>query len=104
MRQSTYLNVILTVIAGLLSAVLWTNVMGRPVLEHEAWAQSPGAPEPTTGIPNASDQRNRMIAALNDMKATMEAQRRFVESGKLKVEVSNIDKLKTDTKTEKKTP
>lgn len=90
MRQSTYLNVILTVNACLLTGILWTHVAGQPALASAALAQSS---PPGLGIPNAADQRQRIIEALREIKGSVEATRRVMESGKLKVEISNIDKL-----------
>jgi hypothetical protein len=89
MRQSKYLNVILTVNAGLLAGLLWTQVAGHAPLSAEAHAQSSG-----TGFVNAAEQRQRMIETLQEIKGSVEATRKVVESGKMKVEVANIDKLK----------
>lgn len=89
MRQTKYLNVILTVNAVLLAGVMWTQVSDRASLSSEAHAQSSGS-----GFVNAAEQRQRMIEALNDIKGSVEATRKAVESGKMRVEVANIDKLK----------
>jgi hypothetical protein len=102
MRQSTYLNVILTVNAGLLSAVLWTQLSGVSVFSGTAAAQSTGAPNSGVGIPNSADQRNRMIEALNDLKSSMDGTRKLLESGRVKVEVTNLDKIKLTAPSEKK--
>jgi hypothetical protein len=94
MRQGTYLNVILTVNAALLTGVLWTQVAERPALSSAALAQS--APR-ADGIPNAAAQRQKMIEALRDLKASMDANTRLLESGKLKVEVTNLSDIKIDS-------
>ena len=93
MRQSKYLNVILTVNAVLLAGLLWTQVVGRTWLSSEAHAQSSQG----SGFVNAAEQRQRMIEALNDIKGSVEATRKVVESGKMKVEVTNIDKVKGES-------
>lgn len=94
MRQSNYLNVILTVNAVLLAGLLWTQIVGRAPLDTQAVAQTSTG----SGIPNAADQRQRMIDALNSIKTSVDATRKAVESGKMKVEVANIDALKSDKK------
>jgi len=94
MRQGSYLNVILTVNAVLLAGVLWTHVAGTPVLNSTANAQSAGG----TGIPNAADQRQKQIEALRELKVSVDATNKLLTSGKLKVEVSNIDALKSTDK------
>jgi hypothetical protein len=105
MRQGTYLNVILTVNAVLLSAVLWTHMAGTSLFTTQAQAQSPGAPNPGVGIPNSADQRNRMIESLRDIQGSMDSMRKFLESGKVKVEVTNLDKIKfTAPAPDKKNP
>jgi hypothetical protein len=94
MRQGSYLNVILTVNAVLLAGVLWTQIAGTPVLNSTANAQSAGG----MGIPNAADQRQRQIEAIRDLKTSVDATNKLLTSGKLKVEVSNIDALKSTDK------
>lgn len=92
MRQGTYLNVILTVNAALLGAVAWMQVAGQPALVQSAVAQ--GQPDPGAGIPNAADQRHKMIEALRELKASVDATKKTIESGKMKVEVTNLDQIK----------
>jgi hypothetical protein len=94
MRQATYLNVILTVNAVLLAAVMWTQVSVQS-LSPAAHAQS-GQGTPGGGVPNAADQRQRMIESLREIHSSVEATRRLVESGRVKVEVTNIDRLRDD--------
>ena len=92
MRQGTYLNVILTVNAVLLGGLLWTHVASSPILEQSATAQV-GAKD-GAGVPNAADQRQKMIEALRDIKASVDSTKKLVESGKLKVEVTNFDQAR----------
>ncbi len=95
MRQSTYLNVILTVNAVLLTGILWTQFASRAPFDSTAAAQ---ADPPGGGIPNAAAQRQRMIESLNEIKGSVEATRQLISSGKLKVEVANIEQLKGEKK------
>lgn len=89
MQPSRYLNVILTVNAVLLTAVLWNGIAERPLLSSTAHAQ--GVPE---GVPNAGMQRHQMIEGLRDVRSQLEATRRMLESGAIKVQVTNLDELK----------
>jgi hypothetical protein len=91
MRQGTYLNVILTVNAILLGSLVWTQVAGRPVLEQTVAAQ--GSKE-GVGVPNAADQRQKMIEALRDMKASLDGTTKLLQSGKMRVEVTNLNEIK----------
>lgn len=90
MRQGTYLNVILTVNAVLLAGLLWTHVASAPVFEQSASAQS----KEGVGVPNAADQRQKMIETLRDLKASVDATNKVIQGGKLKVEVSNLDQAR----------
>jgi hypothetical protein len=92
MRQSTYLNVILTVNAVLLAGVIWTTISGGTALSQPAMAQT--GTGSGAGVPNAADQRQKMIEALREMKTSVDATRKLVESGKIRVEVSNLDQIK----------
>jgi hypothetical protein len=89
MTQGKYLNVILTANAVLLSAVVWVQVAGNP-LATTAHAQKP----PETGIPNAASQRQRMIEELQSMRTSVDAMRKTVEGGKMKVVIGNVDELR----------
>src|SRR5258705_12410787 len=61
-RQGTYLNVILTANAILLTGLLWSQVAGHPLLAAEASAQSSGTAGSPSLIPiNAADQRQKQI-------------------------------------------
>lgn len=98
MRQGKYLNVILTVNAALLSALVWMQLAGGHGLSSSAMAQNP----PDGGIPNAAAQRQRLIEETQGMRASVDAMRRLLEGGKVKVAVGNIDELKAAMKTEQK--
>ncbi|MCI0677323.1 MAG: hypothetical protein L0Y42_16300 [Phycisphaerales bacterium] len=91
MRQGTYLNVILTANALLLSGMLWTQMAGQPALEQQALAQT--AQEGGQGVPNAAAQRQKMIEMLRDMKVSVDNAAKLLQSGKVRVEVTNIDKM-----------
>jgi hypothetical protein len=97
MRQQKYLNVILTINAILLACLLWTQVADRPVLSDEATAQSRSQSRlPGVGIPNAAQQRMDMVEGIEDLKKAMAAQYRFLKSGELTVQVSNLDEIKLE--------
>lgn len=93
MRQGVYLNVILTVNAVLLGGVLWTQVAGHPALAQSASAQT-GPVSSNQGIPNAADQRQKVIEGIRDLKTSVDGMKRTIEGGKLKVEVTNLDQIK----------
>jgi hypothetical protein len=93
MRQMKYLNVLLTVNAVLMTAVLWTQLADQPLLSSPAHAQRPpGAGE---GVPNAGSQRQQMIEEIRGLRSTLEATKSFMEGGALKVQVTNLEELKT---------
>jgi hypothetical protein len=96
MRRGTYLNVILTVNAVLLTGLLWTQLVDRPLLEAEAAAQSRTKTTQPPVIPNAAAQREKMIKAISDLKQSVDTQRKLLESGKLKVTVTNLDEIKLE--------
>jgi hypothetical protein len=89
MRQGRYLNVILTVNAALLSALVWNGIAERPLLSTQAHAQ--GVPE---GVPNAGMRRQQVIDGLRDVRSQLDGMRRTLESGAVKVQVTNLDELK----------
>jgi len=99
MRQGTYLNVILTVNAALLTGLLWVQLAGHSTLSTEASAQTQTQP-PISGNPslipiNAADQRQRQIEGLREVKSAVDSMSKLLESGKVKVEVTNVDQLKS---------
>jgi hypothetical protein len=91
MRHGTYLNVILTVNAVLLGGLVWSQIAGKAVLEQSATAQ---VNKEGAGVPNAADQRQKMIEALREMKTSIDANNKLLQSGKLRVEVTNLNEIK----------
>lgn len=90
MRNGTYLNVILTVNAVLLAALVWVQVTG------------PAAPQPATavagttmvqGIPNAGAQRERMVRAIQSLEESVNGVSKTLAGGKLAVRVENLDEI-----------
>ena len=96
MRRGTYLNAVLTVNAVLLSGLLWTQIAERPLLDSSAGAQSRTRPAGVPTIPNAAKQRDEMIKAIDELRVAVKAQQRLLESGKVRVEVTNLDDIKID--------
>jgi len=102
MKQGKYLNVILTINAALLTGLLWTQVADEPLLVRDAAAQAristprSGGTQRTKGpfvFPNASAQRLRIEEAISSLEQLVGEQYRFMQSGQLKVEVSNLDDI-----------
>ena len=93
MRQSRYLNVILTVNALLLAGLIWTQVADRPLLADTASAQVRSVPNTPVRMPNAANQRYEMISALRDLKRSVDSMQQTVAGGNLRVEVTNIGNL-----------
>lgn len=95
MRRRNYLNVILTVNAVLLAGLLWTQMVGQPLVSA-AQAEDENDPEDQgrqQGIPNAGKQREVMITHLASIEAAVRDLQRTIASGKIKVEVKNLDEL-----------
>jgi hypothetical protein len=99
MRQGKYLNVILTVNAALVSTLVWMQLVGGGPLSPSANAQNPPL---ETGIPNAGSQRQRMIEEMQGMRASLDAMRKQLDGGKLKVTIANIDEIKAATRADEK--
>jgi len=105
MWQGKYLNVILTVNAVLLAGLLWTQVAEQPVLAETAVAQSrskPSADGKYKGSyykPNAAQQRADQMKILEAIQKSVEAQTKLLSSGKVKVEVMNLDEIKIEMPT-----
>jgi anti-sigma28 factor (negative regulator of flagellin synthesis) len=99
-RQLNYLNAILTVNAVLLAVLIWTQAAPMPVEAQSAHAQSTSAPR--RGIPNAAEQRQKMIAAMQDMKKSVDGLRNSIESGKVKVEVTNLDEIEINVERDRR--
>jgi hypothetical protein len=99
MRERKYLNVILTVNAVLLACLLWTQVASEPVFEETATAEPQSRSRrqertrPIGALPNATEQRLEIVRALREMKRAIDAQGELLESGKVKVEVTNLDEI-----------
>jgi hypothetical protein len=90
MRQSRYLNVILTVNALLLGAVLWTQFAGGSGLAQPAMAQAQQQPNP---LMQAGEQRVRMVENLDRLTQNITSLQQMLESGRVKVQVTNIREL-----------
>ena len=96
MRQAKYLNVILTVNAVLLGGLLWSQVASTTGLSSIAHAQSRTRFVPRTVLPNAAKQRFDMIDAIRDLKSSVDASAELLRSGRLKVEVTNLDAIEVN--------
>lgn len=92
MRQGRYLNIILTINAFLLSALIWTQLADGPAMVERAEAQTPRQGE---GIPNAADQRLRMIESLREINRRMDRIERRLETGELRVRVMNPEDIRS---------
>ena len=95
MTQIKYLNVILTVNAMLLAALLWSQLSEQPVLSLPAMAQSAagGVNADDPGIPNAGTQRQKIVEAIQRLEGKVEATNRLLSGGRLKVQVANLAEL-----------
>ena len=89
MRQSRYLNVILTVNAVLLSGLLWTQVAERPMLAAEATAQSRNTATP----PNSAELRKRQLDETKALRRSVDELTKLVKSGNIKVKVTNLSDI-----------
>lgn len=78
-------NVALAAIVG------WTLLGDRAPVVATASAE---VQEDQAGIPNAGAQRQKMIEELRLLRQSVDTMHKSITGGKLKVEVSNIDKLK----------
>ena len=94
MRRDTYLNIILTVNAILLATMLWVQVADQPLLAENAVAQRRTKPSNQFTFPNDAAQRQKLIEEMRKMGKSVEATRKLIESGKLRVEVTNLDQIK----------
>ncbi len=88
-RQGAYLNIVLTAVTILLAALLWTQFSGRGGMVQSSFAADRGG----SGIPDAGEQRERMIRELRELRGTLEATRKLLESGRAKVQVTNLDQI-----------
>ncbi|MHC5026264.1 MAG: hypothetical protein ACYTGR_05820 [Planctomycetota bacterium] len=98
MNASKYLNGILTVNAILLGGLLWTQVANTPLLAEEASAQARSGGKPPAGFTNAGTQRQEMVRALKEVEAAVKKNSKLLESGRLKVQVTNLDEVRIDAR------
>ena len=101
MSKDTYLNIVLTVIAVLLTVDVWTRVAEQPLPGEIALAQSRSQPNrmaPRKTIvqkgvsaigTEAIDQRTQMIELLAGIREQVGGLRGLLESGGIKVQVSD---------------
>lgn len=99
MRHARFLAVMLTINAALLATIAAALLLGSPPWSAHAAAQSPPL---ETGIPNAGSQRQRMVEELQSLRASVEALRKQLDSGKIKVAIANIDELKAAARADDK--
>ena len=73
--QLRYLNTILTVLAVLLGVLVWTQVASTPMFAEQADAQSRTTRHSAAeiGIPNAAQQRDKMVKAMEKMTKAVDA-------------------------------
>ena len=88
-RQGTYLNIVLTALTIVLAALLWTQFASKGGAVRRSFASD----RAVSGIPDSGEQRERIIRELREMRGTMEATRQLMESGRAKVQVTNLDQL-----------
>ncbi len=88
-RQGTYLNIVLTALTIVLAALLWTQFSSSGGVVRSSFASDRSA----TGIPDSGEQRERIIRELREMRGTLEATRELMESGRAKVQVTNLDQI-----------
>lgn len=102
MNAQRYTNVLLTINALLLAALLWVLVVERPIFAGEAEARvvkSPLVDKHVSGkqkapvFANATGQRQEIIAQLKLLNAGLARQQSMLESGRMKVEVTNLDEI-----------
>ncbi len=95
MRRRNYLNGILTVNAVLLTGLLWVQVAGHPLPANSATAQVRSKPRGQQIVvpPNAAGQRQKMIEGMKTLNQSVEALKQQIESGTIKVEVTNLDEI-----------
>lgn len=100
MKAQRYMNAMLTINALLLAALLWVLVVERPLLASEADAREPDLVEKHTSgkqkapvFANSTGQRQEIIKQLKLLNASLDRQADMLESGKMKVEVTNLDDI-----------
>ena len=100
MRQSRYLNAILTVNAVLLAGVLWTSLADTTPFVRSAVAQATSRPRPSglqtppvPNIPNASAQRYQTINELREIKSILRSIRQELDATEFDVRVTNVNEF-----------
>jgi hypothetical protein len=93
MRRKRYFNGILTVNAALLAGLLWVQVAGENTLTPTAEAQVRGRPSEIPSPLNPANQRLQIIESLGKLNQSVEALKKQLESGSIKVEVTNLDQM-----------
>jgi hypothetical protein len=84
-NKSRQHGAILTIIAVLLGVQVWMGMASQPVFASESQA----AGDPPT-FPNASKQREDIVAAIKELSVQVKRTNELLESSTLHVEVSNI--------------
>lgn len=109
MRRDTYLNSILTVIAILLTILVWTQLSGYSLVDG-AQAQVRSRPNSTVPVPGESEngvsslgqravaQRAEIIEALLALDGSIDEITSYLRSGKLHVAVSGLDEEEPATR------
>ncbi|HWB20450.1 MAG TPA: hypothetical protein VG711_09140 [Phycisphaerales bacterium] len=92
MRRHALLNGLLTLNAILMAGVLWTQLSDRPIFAGKATA-GPADPALAPSIPNAADQRQKIVDELRGIKASMESLKQSIQGGTYKVEVTNFSAM-----------
>ena len=93
MRQGTYLNVILSINAVLLTALIWTQLAGPAGPSPDAAAAQLGTSGTMGGIPNAGEQRLLMLRSLARVEKSLDGISKHLENGKLTVSVDNLHEI-----------
>ena len=79
---------LLTVNAVLLGGLLWVQIAEKPVFAESAYAQRGGQ------LPNAGAQRDLMIQQLTQIQQATQATQKVLESGTVKVVITQPPKTK----------
>ncbi|MBX3374401.1 MAG: hypothetical protein KF817_11245 [Phycisphaeraceae bacterium] len=85
-----FLSIILTINAVLVACLIWTQVADRGSFASEAHAQ---AGDRDGSVPNAAAQRLEMIQSLRAIQKSLEATNRQLSTGRMRVEVTNIQEI-----------
>lgn len=89
--RGRYLHAVLTVIAALLALHLLRGTTGGPQGET-ALAQRVMPPD-AYGVPNAAEQRSRMIKVLEELGAKFDSLERRLDKGGFEVKVTSMPKV-----------